>query len=307
VQLDSRARVSPDKFAEAFLATLAPGVLPAAQFIDWVKVDSIAADIGDPQGPVMALQRQLTPHCSPRRVITEFLSHASDPCGTVEQLFFLLGHTRPVFVTYEYEISLKSLARQAGMGDEDACNEIADALVDAGIEHVLRATSLRDVAIGVRIGLDTHRRKSTGGSAFSVLVGEILDEAVLRMSLDGIEMEKRAEQRVAYGENLHKKVDFALYHAGDVLAVIEINFYTGGGSKPSEISRAYSELARKFGARGTPFIWITDGRGWRDMRNVVREMPYQVPNVYNARQAHEHLEADLRALISESRGLAGRL
>lgn len=42
---------------------------------------------------------------------------------------------------------------------------------------------------------------------------------------------------------------------------MEVNFYSGGGSKLNEVARAYSELAPKINSvDGFEFVWITDGK-----------------------------------------------
>lgn len=298
MRLTSRATDDPTQFVSDFLGSLAPGVLPAAQFIDWVALDAVVAEIIDPAGPIESIRERVGAGESPASAIVDVLVQDAEPYRTLTQLFYLLGHTRPVFVTYEFELNIKTCAKRILAGDTATAHEAAEALFAAGISEVLRAERIGDVAMGIRIGLDTHRRKSTGGAAFSVVINELLDEVIEELAVWGIELTKQPEMIVRYGEDLPKTVDYALLHQGKVAAVIEINFYTGGGSKPSEVSRAYADLSTKFSAKGIPFIWITDGRGWRDMQNVVREMPRQVPNVYTTAQARQYLASDLRALLS---------
>ena len=64
--------------------------------------------------------------------------------------------------------------------------------------------------------------------------------------------------------------------------LIEVNFYSkGGGSKPSEVARAYSELSPKInGIGGYKFVWITDGKGW-DGVGSFKEAYKEIPYVYN--------------------------
>ena len=64
--------------------------------------------------------------------------------------------------------------------------------------------------------------------------------------------------------------------------LIEVNFYSGGGSKLNEVARAYSELAPKVNSvDGFEFVWITDGIGWRSARNKLEEAYNIIPSVYN--------------------------
>ena len=64
--------------------------------------------------------------------------------------------------------------------------------------------------------------------------------------------------------------------------LIEVNFYSGGGSKLNEVARAYSELAPRINSvEGFEFVWITDGIGWRSARNKLEEAYNIIPSVYN--------------------------
>jgi len=64
--------------------------------------------------------------------------------------------------------------------------------------------------------------------------------------------------------------------------LIEVNFYSGGGSKLNEVARAYTELAPKVNSvNGYEFVWITDGIGWKSAKNKLEEAYNTIPSVYN--------------------------
>ena len=64
--------------------------------------------------------------------------------------------------------------------------------------------------------------------------------------------------------------------------LIEVNFYSGGGSKLNEVARSYIELAQKVNSvEGFEFVWITDGIGWQSARNKLEEAYNTIPSVYN--------------------------
>ena len=64
--------------------------------------------------------------------------------------------------------------------------------------------------------------------------------------------------------------------------LIEVNFYSSGGSKLNEVARSYSELAPKINQNpGLEFVWITDGNGWLSARNKLEEAFYTIPRIYN--------------------------
>jgi len=298
LQLPSRRLLDPDKFAADFLASTRAGVIPTGEFIDWEAVRHIADQVSDSDGPVAGVRDAILNGAPTRDALYSALANSPNPEALVQQLFFLLGHTGTAFVTFDYDVDIKKCSRACKNFDRDAIALLADALADAGIATVLQSANVADVARGIRIGLDTHRRKSLGGNAYSRVVAGVLRDAEEALVLLGHTVHMVPEVTVPYGDGLYKKVDFAMRAGQKVEAVFEINFYTAGGSKPSEVARAYSDLSRKFAILGVPFIWITDGRGWHTMKNVVKEMPLQVPNVYTTQQASEHLASDLAWLLS---------
>jgi type II restriction enzyme len=56
--------------------------------------------------------------------------------------------------------------------------------------------------------------------------------------------------------------DFSI-QKGEQLLSLEVNFYSGQGSKPLEIVDAYINRQRELKRSGWEFVWITDGNGWR--------------------------------------------
>ena len=64
--------------------------------------------------------------------------------------------------------------------------------------------------------------------------------------------------------------------------LIEVNFYSGGGSKLNEVARSYTDIAPKINAvDGFEFVWITDGIGWNSARNKLQEAFAAIPLVFN--------------------------
>ena len=73
--------------------------------------------------------------------------------------------------------------------------------------------------------------------------------------------------------------------------LMEVNFYSGGGSKLNEVARAYSELSPKINAvDGFEFVWITDGIGWKSAKNKLKEAFYTIPNIYNLSNINEFID-----------------
>ncbi len=78
-----------------------------------------------------------------------------------------------------------------------------------------------------------------------------------------------------------KKFDHAII-SGTKATNIEVNFYGGPGSKPSEIVKSYIDRQRDLKAAGWRFVWLTDGAGWKSMQNPLRDGVDHIDYVINA-------------------------
>lgn len=149
-------------------------------------------------------------------------------------------------------------------------------------------TNLVDYVFGVEVGLDTNARKNRSGHIMEERVGQMLNKAgipfeteVYSTSLDGIHQ--------VLGEDT-KRFDFVI-HTASKTYLIEVNFYSGGGSKLNEVARAYTELAPKINSvPGYEFVWITDGIGWNSAKSKLEEAFYAIPSIYNLTTIKEFIK-----------------
>ena len=127
-------------------------------------------------------------------------------------------------------------------------------------------------------GLDTNARKNRSGHLMEGQVASIFDKAGIAYRQEVYSTEY--PELAVLGED-KKRFDFVIETSNNKY-LIEVNFYSGGGSKLNEVSRAYSELSPKINAvDGFEFVWITDGIGWRKAKSKLEEAFYAIPNVYN--------------------------
>ena len=78
-----------------------------------------------------------------------------------------------------------------------------------------------------------------------------------------------------------KRFDFVIQTPNKTY-LIEVNFYSGGGSKLNEVARSYSDIAPKINSvPGFEFVWITDGIGWKNAKNKLQEAYSIIPSIYN--------------------------
>lgn len=150
-----------------------------------------------------------------------------------------------------------------------------------GLAEVFRNRQIKnlvDYVFGVETGLDTNARKNRSGHLMERQVASILKDAGINYRQEVYSTEYPA--LAVLGED-KKRFDFVI-ETNCSKYLMEVNFYSGGGSKLNEVARAYSELSPKINAvNGFEFVWITDGIGWKSARNKLEEVFYTIPNVYN--------------------------
>lgn len=173
-----------------------------------------------------------------------------------------------------------------------APESVIEYIKGTGLEKIFTSkhiSNLIDYVFGVEVGLDTNARKNRSGHIMEKRIEQILikaelsfDSEVYSTSLDGIHQ--------ALGEDT-KRFDFAI-HANDKTYLLEVNFYSSGGSKLNEVARAYTELAPKINSvPGYEFVWITDGIGWNSAKSKLEEAFYAIPNIYNLTTMHEFVNS----------------
>jgi len=136
----------------------------------------------------------------------------------------------------------------------------------------LMRNDLEDLLFGVQIGLETHRRKNIGGRNFKTEVRALLEEiSPLVSKKTGRKVKISEERALRYGRGLSKKVDFAIEVDGRESFGVEVNFYTVSGSKPTEIKRSYGNILQGLSSVGIDLIWITDGKGYKQMQKSLRD------------------------------------
>ena len=155
-------------------------------------------------------------------------------------------------------------------------------LEGTGLAQLFRDKSVKnlvDYVFGVEVGLDSNARKNRSGDAMEDAVEQILRNV-------GVDYRKEVYSREwpsladALGTD-EKRFDFII-NTSTKTYLVEVNFYSGGGSKLNEVARSYTELAPKVNSvEGFEFIWITDGVGWKSARNKLEEAFYTIPGVYN--------------------------
>lgn len=163
----------------------------------------------------------------------------------------------------------------------DSAEGVIEYIHGTGLDKVFKNNQIKnlvDYVFGVETGLDTNARKNRSGHLMEGQVASIFDNAniVYRQEVYSTEYPELS----VLGED-KKRFDFVV-ETNRCKYLMEVNFYSGGGSKLNEVARAYSELSPKINnVEGFEFVWITDGIGWKSARNKLEEAFYAIPNIYN--------------------------
>jgi len=151
-----------------------------------------------------------------------------------------------------------------------------------GLDKVFKNKEIKDLVdyvFGVETGLDTNARKNRSGEITETLVARILSNASIAYREQVSSKEFPAISAVLGVDQ--KVFDFVIAANGKTY-LIEVNFYSGGGSKLNEVARSYTDVAPKVnGVAGFEFVWITDGIGWNSARNKLEEAFAAIPSIYN--------------------------
>lgn len=161
-------------------------------------------------------------------------------------------------------------------------------LFDLLQNHII--SNLFDYVTGVEVGLDSNGRKNRSGKSMENIVESYLIKAGFILNVDYFKEIKQNEVEKKFGVDLSaitndgqttKRFDFVLNHKG-IIFLIEVNFYSSGGSKLNETARSYKLIAEETKKiEGVEFVWFTDGQGWLSAKNNLKETFDVLPNLYN--------------------------
>ena len=163
----------------------------------------------------------------------------------------------------------------------DSVDGVLTYIKETGLQELFQkslVTNLVDYVFGVEVGLDTNASKNRSGHLMERRIASVFHK-------NGIDFKQEVystdyPELVILGKD-KKRFDFVV-PTTSVTYLIEVNFYSGGGSKLNEVARAYSELAPKINSLDNfEFVWITDGQGWFAAKNKLQEAFYTIPKVYN--------------------------
>ena len=172
---------------------------------------------------------------------------------------------------------------------------VMEFLTNTGLAELFQTrkiTNLVDYVFGVETGLDSNARKNRSGHVMEDFVANIFAEHGIAYRTEVYSSEWQTLNQ-ALGDD-EKRFDFVVETQQKVF-LIEVNFYSSGGSKLNEVARAYSEIAPRINdVNGFEFVWITDGIGWRSAKSKLQEAFNIIPNIYNLTDIYSFINNKLR-------------
>ena len=143
---------------------------------------------------------------------------------------------------------------------------------ESGLRDIFESKAVKnlvDYCFGVEVGFDTNARKNRTGDIMEAIVFKYLTGFCKENNnLEFIEQatQKRIKEYFNYDIEIDKnsrRFDFAIHNkTNNKLFLIEVNYYSGGGSKLKATAGEYQYLNDFVKAQNIDFIWITDGKGW---------------------------------------------
>lgn len=223
---------------------------------------------------------------------------ATDMRRAVETLW---NRDRSAFNVMDILIAVRSEGKKKVLNNLGQCvplnslfksvDGVMEFLNDTGLTSILQSRKIKDLVdyvFGIETGLDTNARKNRSGHVMENVVSEIFKRSGITFSTE-VYSSTWAEISTALGDD-EKRFDFVIETPAKTF-LIEVNFYSGGGSKLNEVARSYSDIAPKINAvPGFEFVWITDGIGWKSARNKLQEAYSIIPSIYNLTNINDFIK-----------------
>ncbi|WP_294920460.1 type II restriction endonuclease [uncultured Prevotella sp.] len=168
---------------------------------------------------------------------------------------------------------------------------VIEFLDNTGLSDIFKSRRIGDLVdyvFGIETGLDTNARKNRSGHVMEGSVANIFEKNGIEFRQEVYSSEWPEITKVLGDDK--KRFDFVVKNNTKTF-LIEVNFYSSGGSKLNEVARSYSDIAPKINSvPGFEFVWITDGIGWKSARNKLQEAFSIIPSIYNLTNIEEFIK-----------------
>lgn len=178
--------------------------------------------------------------------------------------------------------------RRGPLSEEDT-QDVLDFVEKTGLANILGqggVSNVSDYLVGVEAGVDSNGRKNRGGSAMEFLV-ETHVKLLVEQNPGWKYLEQASDNsiREAFGDEFAvsfpgRRFDFAIF-TGKKVVLMEVNFYSAGGSKLKATAGEFVGLHEKVSRSKAELVWITDGQGWRTAKAPLKSAFKDIDHVFN--------------------------
>lgn len=137
-------------------------------------------------------------------------------------------------------------------------------------------SNLLDYCKGIEVGMDTNARKNRTGTNMENILENYLAGICSNNNFKYLVQATKSKIQNEWNINIEvdkieRRFDFALLSPDRRLSLIEVNYYSGGGSKLKATAGEYKSLQDFLVKQGITFIWVTDGDGWKTAKTALYE------------------------------------
>jgi type II restriction enzyme len=263
---------SVDKICKALSDTLIETNYTYDFFVNWSKVNKNRDAFKYEVALLKSLKNSANPSADLRKLLTKY----PEVIKVIPILLACRDGIIKVLNSIETGLQYRSFNFSKRDYKAKEIDDIVHFTKNTGLLDILcRMDSATDYLLGVEVGLDTNARKNRSGTFLEKMATEILNELSGR-NKDLVTIEQKTfgyvknKYDIKIPSNLRdRKFDYVVINKNKATS-IEVNFYSGTGSKPSEIVSSYSDRNRELKSVGWKFVWLTDGMGWKKMQRPLR-------------------------------------
>ncbi len=265
----------PEHFSQ-FIETLnLKGILQYDYFVNWAKVLNNI----EPIEKELNLLNTVVGKENIEELLFNIFKEYPKTIKTIPALLAIRDKSVDILIDKTNYIHKHFNFSQKEFSDSDI-DSLVNFVIQSGLGELIKnkqIKSLPDYCTGVEVGLDSNGRKNRGGTQMEQLVESFI--AILCHEYDLEYLTQANAKKIKETWNIELQVDkssriidFVIYREQDSkLFFIEVNFYSGGGSKLKSTATEYVEMSRFWKSQDVEFIWITDGKGWSNTQNPLRD------------------------------------
>lgn len=165
--------------------------------------------------------------------------------------------------------------------NDEIKNELLLFFRETGLKELFENKHIKnlvDYCVGIEVGMDTNGRKKRTGDLMETIVEKYL-ETYCKENTNIFFINQATKDRIKKAFNYDieidknsRRFDFALFNNNqNKLYLIEVNYYSVGGSKLKATAGEYQYLNDFLKAQNLTLIWITDGTGWNTALRPLEE------------------------------------